>query len=175
MATLVIALGQAREDPPSVSCVADKTEAQTRPRKEADFLLFSREFEAFSSQRSAPPDLPPEENTRLIKKGRVLILERLPALQHPLPPSLPPSWVCFSASERNEREAPAATDVPERAARKLCASPALSGPSLFTISEVRSLINSPRPARRVCRRNEFIKADRSNLLQQRSIWLPDRQ
>lgn len=71
MATLVIALGQARVDPPLVNCVAamaDKTEAQTRLRKEAHFLLFSDEFDAFSSQRSAPTDLPPEENTQLIKK-----------------------------------------------------------------------------------------------------------
>lgn len=98
MATLKIALGQARVDPPLVNCVAaaaDKTEAQTSPGKEADFLLFSDEFDAFSSQQSAPTDLPPEENTRLIKKRGVLIWERLPALQHPSLVGL------FSASEQN--------------------------------------------------------------------------
>lgn len=69
------------------------------------------------------------------------------------------------------REAPAATDVLERLPQPgtLCASPALSGPSLFTVSEVRSLINSPRPAPSVCRSNEFIKAEHSKLLQQRII------
>lgn len=113
MATLVIALGRAGVDPPLVSLVADKTEAQTRPRKEADFLVFSPEFDAFSSQRRAPPDLPPEENTRLIKKPRVLIQERLPALRHPsLPPSLPRGSLFSVRAER--REAPAAADVPER-------------------------------------------------------------
>lgn len=168
MATLVIALGRAGVDLPLVSLVADKTEAQTRPRKEADFLVFSPEFDAFSSQRRAPPDLPPEENTRLIKKPRVLIQERLPALRHP---SLPPSLVgLFSASGRNEGKhlQPLMCQNVLLQPEQLRASPAPSGPSLFTISEVRSLINRPRPAPRVCR-SEFITAGGSQLLQQRSV------
>lgn len=67
MAALVIALGRARVDPPLVdreAAAADKTEAQTRPRKEAGFqslsnLRRSRPIAVF------PAALLPEETTRL--------------------------------------------------------------------------------------------------------------
>lgn len=141
---------------------ADKTEAQTRPRKEARLPLFSHRLDAFSSQQSALTDLPAEVNTRLIKKAWRLGVGGCRCSSA----SLLPSWVCFQ-HPRQRPEAPAATDVPQRLLQR--AGSALSGPSLFGTSEVHSLMNSPRPAPRVCRRNEFIKADQSKLLQQRSI------
>lgn len=111
MATLVIALGQARVDLPLVNCVAaaaDKSEAQTRPRKEADFRLFSTEFDAFSSQRSAPTETSTRAKHTADKETKRFDIRVSPCSSASLP-----CGSVFSVRV-DRREAPAATDVPER-------------------------------------------------------------
>lgn len=62
MGALVIALGRARVD--REAATADKTEAQTRPRKEAGFQILSN-LRRSRPNAVFPAALSPEETTRL--------------------------------------------------------------------------------------------------------------